>query len=66
MNESLLIIGVTLLALFITYLFFSFRCMKYYAKTMLSKPDPNDVICLVVKNDEVIPVVVKGKGVGKK
>lgn len=52
MKETMLYIGILLLILYITYLYFHWRCLRQYAKVTLSEPNPNNVICLVVKNNK--------------
>lgn len=52
MKETMLYVGILLLILYITYLYFNWRCMRIYAKVMLSDQSPDDVICLVVKNNK--------------
>jgi len=52
MKETLLYISITILWLLIMYLYFYWKSLKYFAKTMLSEPNPNNIICLVIKKTE--------------
>ena len=51
MNETIHI-GIILLFLYITYLYFSWICVRHYAKTVLSESNLNDVICFIVDGDK--------------
>jgi len=52
MKETMLYISITLLGLYIIYLYFHFKILKCYAKAMLKEPNPNDIICLIVKGEK--------------
>jgi len=50
MNETIYI-GIILLCLYITYLYFTLKIIRSYAKKVLSNSNPNDVICLIIEGD---------------
>ena len=52
MKETVLYIGLILLGLYFTYLYFTWKMLRIYAKTILSEHNPNNIICLIVKGDK--------------
>ena len=52
MKETVLVIGLILLSLYFTYLYFSWKCIRVYAKSVLSEPDPNNIFYLIIEGDK--------------
>ena len=51
MKETMLYLCIIISIYWITYLYFHWKCIRHYAKTTLSEPNPRDVICLVIKKE---------------